>query len=605
MDVVPAAQRTERREREEGERLSLGWARRLVAIAVLLLGAVNMLAVCVPPLEAAFDRSPLDLGLKPDVRGLAISLDVVIGFLLIMLSRGLARGKRQAWQVTLALVLLSVGLHALQGGWVLASWGALLASALIGSLRPLFRARSDPPSVRRGYVALCSGFLLVFTYTVGGLILLRAQFAPVVRLESTIRLAIHALAWMQLARHIPATPQARWFLAAVPWLSFSALIVGVAQILRPVASSLLPNLAERERVESLVRRWGSSSISACALGPEKSYFFDRSGQSVLAYRLASNVAVVAGDPIGPADRLPRLLTEFAAFCREQDWPMVFWQVRPELLPLYAAHGLRAIKIGEDAILNPGTYTLRGNAMENVRASALHAKKSGVTVRFFDGQVDEPGLVCQMEAIHAAWLAKKGGVEMGFSMGRFGERLDLEAIFAVAVDAQEQVRAFVSFVPIYSRNGWALDLMRRAPEAPKGTMELLLARALERFAAQGSAMVSLGVAPLANTSGEPSTSVQQLCYFISRRFGGLAGATSLYNFKRKFQPRWEPRYLVYPSTLALPRVGLALATAHLSRQWLPWVRATERRQGRIAQPRPVARAAGSPAGPRGASDSTSS
>jgi phosphatidylglycerol lysyltransferase len=554
-----------------GLRLSPSLARLLVALVVGLTGLANMVSVFVPRLDSFLDGWPLDFDLESSVRIVA----AIVGFLLIMLSRGLVRGKRKAWELTLGLLALSTFFHAARGGWVLASWGAVLAVILVGMLRPLFRARSDPPSVMRGYAALFTGLALVFVYAVSGFYWLRTQFAPVVHLESAIRMSVHTLAWMRLMQHIPLTPQAHWFLNAVPWLSLSALAFGVVQVLRPVATTLLPAPLEREEVQALVRRWGTGPISYFALTSEKSYYFDSSHRAVLAYRLAGNVAVVAGDPIGPPDALPGLVGEFAAFCQQQDWHVVYWQVAPPLLGLYTAQGLQTMKIGEDAVIDPQTFTLRGNAMQNVRASARHAEKAGLAVRFFRGPVTEPSLVHQMEAISSAWLAQKGGVEMGFSMGRFGEQSEGDTVFALAVDNDQRVHAFVNFVPVYGRNGWALDLMRR-DAAASGAMELLLAGAIEYFAEQGAEAVSLGLAPQANSAGEPSSSIEQLCSYFTSRFGGLAKARSLYNFKRKFQPRWESRYLVYPNTMTLPRVGLALAAAHLSRQWLPWTRASARR-----------------------------
>jgi phosphatidylglycerol lysyltransferase len=151
--------------------------------------------------------------------------------------------------------------------------------------------------------------------------------------------------------------------------------------------------------------------------------------------------------------------------------------------------------------------------------------------------------------------------MGFSMGYFDPQGDREQLYALAVDEHNTVHAFVSFIPIYGRHGWGLDLMRRAQKPAPGTMELLLARSIEYVKNQGAEMVSLGLAPLSDTNQESETFLANSIDFLSTRFGNPAQNRSLYNFKKKFQPTWESRYLVYSDTLSLPKIGLALYHAH--------------------------------------------
>jgi lysyl-tRNA synthetase class 2 len=42
--------------------------------------------------------------------------------------------------------------------------------------------------------------------------------------------------------------------------------------------------------------------------------------------------------------------------------------------------------------------------------------------------------------------------------------------------------------------------------------------------------------------------------------------SLYRFNAKFQPHWQPRFLVYPTGSDLPRVGLAALEAEAFLTW---------------------------------------
>ncbi len=565
----------------------IGWMRgasRLLvrqglALLVGLTGLADMLSLLLPRIRLESWLSFWPLEIEASIH----SLSVMIGFFLILLSRGLARGKSQAWQLTVALLLFSTLLHVLRGGHVPGMMTGLAAMIGLLCLRPFFRVRSDPPSLRRGYAVLAVGVLLVILYALGGFLALRDQFVPALHLENLLRAALRAVAFAHLLHFLPGTLQAERFADTLPMLSLSALLVGLAQILRPVARALGPGEAERAQVEWLVRRYGKNSISFFGLTPEKAHFVSSDGRVALSYCLVGRVAVVAGDPSGPDEALEPALREFARFCAERDWEMVFWQVRAELLPLYSAFGLQALKIGEEAVLETATFNLSGGAIQNVRASMRHAEKAGLRARFFQGLPEEPAMRGQLERISADWLAEKGGAEMGFSMGRFAEQDQPEVTTAVALDERGRVHGFLTFVPVYGRQGWSLDLMRRSEQAVPGVTELLIVRAVEYFRAQGAEMVSLGLAPQANTCEEQGSALEQAIGYLTRRIGGLSKARSLFSFKRKFQPRWESRYLIYPGTLSLPLVGLALLRAHVQRSWLSWLIPARHRQPMAALP----------------------
>ncbi len=486
-------------------------------------------------------------------------LIVVVGFFLIMLSYGLTRGKYGAWCLAVLLLLLSIVLHILNGGQVLPT---ILTGVLITLLAACFRsfqAKSDPPSVRRGSIALFVGLGIVTLYTIGGLLALYNQFESLIDRfgieEVLLRLLTNA--------HLPLIPgtQAFIFGRALTALCVSAVLYGIVMILRPVTAALFPNEQQRQAVATLIRLYGKSSISYFALDRDKSYFFSASGKSVISYVLEGNVAVASGDPIGPEEEMLSIIQQFMAFCQVQDWRVVFWQVRDALVDLYRTAGLHVLKIGEDAIVTTRTFTLAGKGMANVRSSAKRADKEGVRTVFWHGPVLDAVQRAQMEQVSRTWLTGMGGVEMGFSMGRFDVHGDPNQIYALAVDHANNVHAFVTFVPIYGRNGWGLDLMRRAEQAAPGTMERLLGCSIEYLGRQGADIVSLGLAPLSDANTTDHTFLGTSFDFLTHRFGNPAKNRSLFNFKKKFQPCWENRYLVYSSTLTLPKVGWALYRAH--------------------------------------------
>src|SRR5919205_1937634 len=91
--------------------------RYLIGFVTCLVGIADMLSAILPRLNESFL-----LGAWPIVnhRVPAQSFTVVTGFFLIMLSYGLARGKKHAWCITLVLLILSALLHIGRSGSVLA-----------------------------------------------------------------------------------------------------------------------------------------------------------------------------------------------------------------------------------------------------------------------------------------------------------------------------------------------------------------------------------------------------------------------------------------------------------------------------------------------------
>jgi len=149
--------------------------------------------------------------------------------------------------------------------------------------------------------------------------------------------------------------------------------------------------------------------------------------------------------------------------------------------------------------------------------------------------------------------------MGFSLGRFSlEALDDGFVF-LGLDG-DRVVAFTTWRPYRGGRAALLDLMRKTKDAPSGTMDLLVARALEALREAGLEEASLANAPLANV-GEPRGGLEKGVSLLFENLNAFYGYKNLFQFKKKFAPRWEGRHLVYPRGADLPRVAYALAGIH--------------------------------------------
>jgi lysyl-tRNA synthetase class 2 len=111
------------------------------------------------------------------------------------------------------------------------------------------------------------------------------------------------------------------------------------------------------------------------------------------------------------------------------------------------------------------------------------------------------------------------------------------------------------------DGLSLDLMRRSSDAVSGVNELLIASTIEYSRESGIARISLNFATFRSIfeKGErlgagPITRFNHKVLILISRFVQME---SLYRFNAKFQPVWEPRYVLFPSIGHLGRVAIAI------------------------------------------------
>jgi phosphatidylglycerol lysyltransferase len=467
------------------------------------------------------------------------------GVLLLFVARALARGKRHAWLLSLLMLVLSLaGEVSERAGWrSLAVTSALLLVLLAAA--PYFSTRSDRWASVRGYIALAAGGWLTW----GHAFLLHLR-------------RIGFLVLPRLTAHLILTP--------MRLIAYAILAYGLWQLLRPVVTARRCAREERERAATVVRAWGHLSTAHFALGRDKSYFWSESGRSLIPYRVAWGVALALADPIGPEDERADVLDAFLAFCRRQDWTVALYQVSGDVRAYGRARSLAAFKIGEDALVELGAFTTSGKVGAPVRSKVARARRGGVTVRIYHQEALPAADFAALKRVSAAWLGKRSAAnEFGFSMGRFPTDWSPDLLTAVAYDAVGQACAFVTWTPLYAGNGWALDNMRRHAAAEPGTMDLLLAESIEWARTRGAERVTLGLVPLVGMNGAAggealpeavtaTRALERLATALHRRGLLLGNYRSLFFFKDKFQPVWQPRYLVVSDLGRLPHALWALA-----------------------------------------------
>ena len=523
-----------------------------------------------------------------DVLDTSRTFTLLAGALLLLTANGLRRGKRRAFVTALFLCALSVPVNLLKAGDLEEATTAAALMFLLGMNAEGFAVKSRELSWRALRAPALIVVVAIGAYAFGGCWLL--EWTQGTRDASFARAAQEALYQLfgigepmlavERGHHV-----ARWYLGSISVMGLTLLIGLVAAMLKP-ARHLGRHRAEAERVRELLRWHGDSTVAAYALDDDVDWFFSANGRAVIAYRYESDVLLAIGDPIGPPEEIPPLLESFERFCREHDWAFTFYQARSERLAHYRSRGWRAVHIGEDPVLWTDRFSLEGPAIGTVRRAVRKLERAGLEVRHFvpGSQVfsdapDHARLLESLREISSAWLHGRAGGEKGFCMGRFDPaRLDEVWVAIAWQPTTGHVEAFCTWTPVWARHGWALDLMRRRPEAASGVMELLVARSVEHARAHGDAMLSLSLSALVKVdpvTGEPDSvpASDPARAFLIERLSRFYDFQGLFRWKRKFAPAFEDRFLVFADPLALPRIALALVRAQTPGGLLSFVRRT--------------------------------
>jgi len=563
--------------------------RNTLALAVAAMGIIDLWSAYLshPP-----DRLLAIRHLLPtEVLDTSRTFTLLAGALLMVTAWGLRRGKRRAFVTALFLCALSVPFNLLKAFDFEEATVAAVLMFVLGVSASAFQVKSREISLR----ALRSPALLalfgLLVYAVIGCWIIGARYGQGATIgmaasEAGYRLFGIGDSTIVLRPHMGHFEHriARWFLNSLSVIGLTLLTSIALLLLRPVRHRRR-HRAESERVAELVREYGDNSVAAFALAPDSDFFFSPNGRAVIAYRFEADTLLVIGDPIGPPEEIPTLLAAFQNHCREHDWQFAFFQARPERLGEYRRQGWRAIHIGEDPLLWTDRFTLEGSAVGELRRMVRKLDRQGLEARMFvpgenpfDAQDDPDGLLDQLRAISAEWMHTRHGGEKGFCMGRFDPNALPEVWLAVAWNpGVRRVEAFCTFVPIWGRRGWTLDLMRRRSDSLTGSTEFLVVKAVERARARGDAMISLSLSALAKV---PDDSVERVeggatapavvpdspagddraREFLMETLARYYDFKNLFRWKRKFNPAFEDRFLIYPDALALPRVARALLRA---------------------------------------------
>ncbi|PCG81825.1 hypothetical protein CIB93_33265 [Streptomyces sp. WZ.A104] len=567
------------RSAEEAARRSTVRSRRSAAFAIWYLRVVsfiNFLSAVWVSLGQDLRRHNTENYFTPYLLSAGFSAGVVALFLAITMRRR----KRAAWIVNmvlgglvLALLILAfffaeIRQHA--QNWVsLGLTAAFVAALLLG--RREFYAKGDRSNPKLAALVAVAG-LLATSLIATALVTVTNTAHDEYRSTFLDRWRYGALRLVSVAAddsRFPGITTPGWVNVVINILSTLLLITVVYAAFRSrrAVDPLSPEDEARLRV-LLDKHGDRDSLGYFALRREKSAVWSPTRKAAVVYRVVGGVSLASGDPIGDPEAWPGAIAPWLTEAREHGWIPAVMGASEEAGTVYSRHGLDALELGDEAIVETAEFTLDGRAMRTVRQAYNRVKRAGyeVTIRRH-ADIPEDQMA---DLVRRADDWRDGETERGFSMalGRLGDPADGQCVMLECRDAGEagapgELRAILSFVP-WGPHGLSLDLMRRDRDAENGLMEFMVIQLLQRSGEIGITQVSLNFAMFRSVFERGSRlgagPVLRLWRSLLSFFSRWWQIESLYRANAKYRPIWEPRFMLFEKSADLARIALAAGRA---------------------------------------------
>lgn len=355
-----------------------------------------------------------------------------------------------------------------------------------------------------------------------------------------------------------------WVFAVTGTFSALVLLFSVLVLWRSGRSGSLTNADEELHLRRLLLEYGEDdSLGYFATRRDKQVVFSPDGRAAVTFRKEGSVSVASADPVGRPESWPAAIEAWLRDCSTHGLYPAVLSASSAGATAYVAAGLKAWSLGDEAVIDVDSFTLRGRVMRPVRQAVTRVERSGYTTEVRRHEELSDAELAEIEHLAEAWRGNE--TERGFSMAlnRLGDRSDGRCVVITAHDATGAIRGFLSFVP-WGTRGLSLDLMRRDRAAENGLNEFMVAHLVEAAPALGVRRISLNFAVFRNVFAEadevgagPITRVTDKLLSFASRFWQLE---TLYRSNDKYRPYWVPRYLCYDPELTVPRAGLAMGVA---------------------------------------------
>lgn len=454
---------------------------------------------------------------------------VLLGFILIILGRGISAKVKRAYFPTISVLLVAlVYMFFKDFSYGMIIFFMLLLSFIIFSKNELYREQLVYSWEMKTVDGLIFSALTILYIAIG-----------VYNLPTFPHYKKHFISFL-------AFPSEKtWFSGLLAVIVVFLFIIVFLRYLEGKKHKI-GEAVDLERVQKLLTTYGGNADSQLVfLGDKEMYVYQDENKEdtvLFQYKTYSNRCVIMGDPSGKKTDFRAAIKRFSEEMDQWGYQPLFYEVSEDVTMLMHEFGYEFIKIGEEAWVNLVDFTLTGKKMKAERAEMNKFARDNYAFKVIEPPFTDD-FMKQLKVISDEWLGSRK--EKGFSLGYFSEEYLSRAPIAIAENGDGRIVAFATIMPTYTKEQGTIDLMRYNKETPSGVMDYLFISLFSYMKNQGIDYFNLGMAPLSNVGTSQKSFLTERVAYLVYEFGShFYSFQGLRSYKEKYASKWVSRYTLY-------------------------------------------------------------
>ncbi|RSU10053.1 hypothetical protein CBF28_14230 [Vagococcus carniphilus] len=302
--------------------------------------------------------------------------------------------------------------------------------------------------------------------------------------------------------------------------------------------------------KEIIEAFEGNNLANLGFLPSNQVLVDKELSTAAIFKENSYYILMLGDPVGNKENFFPFIKKIHDYATSIGKELIFYQTTTENIHIYTEFNYTLFNLGEEGELDVTTFKTSGNKGKVFRQLLNKQEQEELS---FQIEPSTPELLKEIKPVSDEWLGIRK--EMTFSLGNFDEDYLLKQDIATLRDKNNRVIAFASMMPAYVDGKISVDLIRWKEHPSIQMMDLLYLDLILWAKENGYTIFNLGMAPLSSTFEKSNGLLGTVTTSIYHNSSSLYSFKGLRNYKNKYKPNWQPRYLVYPRRLLVSQALL--------------------------------------------------